>query len=93
MRAAGWTTSPPNTAYCYLASGLSRETQPEHGGIGEVQELVEADLVETLAAVRDGLLPFHAIHAAARADLRPGAAGTLAVAKLRSYAPSSRQIT
>jgi ADP-ribose pyrophosphatase len=54
-----------NTAYCYLASGLSRETQPEHGGIGEAQELVEADFVETLAAVRDGLLPVHAIHAAA----------------------------
>lgn len=54
-----------NSAYCYLGAGLSSGRQPGHGGIGEAQEVVETDFVETLAAVRDGLLPFHAIHAAA----------------------------
>ena len=54
-----------NTAYCYLASGLSRDTASSPGGVGEAQEVLEADFVETLRAVRDGQLPCHAIHAAA----------------------------
>ena len=54
-----------NAAYCYLATGLFSEMQSKPGGVGEAQELLEVDLVETLAAVRDGLLPWHAIHVAA----------------------------
>jgi len=54
-----------NTAYCFLSTGLFRTGLPKAGGSGEAQEVVEADLVETLTELRDGTRALHAIHAAA----------------------------
>jgi 8-oxo-dGTP pyrophosphatase MutT (NUDIX family) len=53
-----------NTAYCFLATGLSRITQPQQGP-GEVQDTVEADLTAVLEQLREGVLTLHAVHVAA----------------------------
>ena len=54
-----------NTAHCFLATGLVRRALPQPGGPGEVQEVIETDLVGVLACLRDGTAVMHAVHVAA----------------------------
>jgi 8-oxo-dGTP pyrophosphatase MutT (NUDIX family) len=53
-----------NTAYCFLATGLSRVAEPVPG-LGENQEAFDADLVGVMQLLREGALTLHAVHVAA----------------------------
>ncbi len=53
-----------NTAYCFLATGLSRIAAPLQAP-SEVQDTVEADLTALLEQLPDGGLTLHAVHVAA----------------------------
>ncbi len=53
-----------NTAYCFLATATSRIAAPLHGP-SEVQETLEADLVDVLELLREGEMTLHAVHVAA----------------------------
>lgn len=52
-----------NTAYCFLATGLSRVAEPLSGP-GETQDTLEADLADVLELLREGDLTLHAVHVA-----------------------------
>ena len=54
-----------NAAHCFLSTGLSRVGAPRPGENGEAQEVIETDLVQVIATLRDGGLVLHAVHAAA----------------------------
>lgn len=53
-----------NTAYCFLATATVRIAAPRHGP-SEVQDVLEADLVDVLELLREGELTLHAVHVAA----------------------------